>query len=277
MTWARLMWSQQIIIDYVIYVITPRKQPAHYILTTPTGYYCVTQMYVRMYGIGTNQILQHPMENVFFTCQLDAPTWQRIVNWLIMLYNDANGNKLDTFLGHWKHHFNRLKCTLQQHKTPKYCIFYDSNAVMAHSDVITWKPFRLCRERFPFVGNQPSPMDYPHKAAATKNYGIIIVVSQNKLLNMQSGCPWFETTRCVWWYGPLTRYVILRVAGNVFPPSRVSDPDMYHGTCVTHVPCCMAGWLTSSFLRFRWWGKRSRNSRRIRNPQFYVCGKRPIR
>ena len=36
-------------------------------------------------------------------------------------------------------------------------------------------------------------------------------------------------------------------AGNVFPRRRfqrkplVSDPDMHHGTCVTHVPWCMSG------------------------------------
>ena len=34
---------------------------------------------------------------------------------------------------------------------------------------------------------------------------------------------------------------------------RVSDPDMYHGTCVTHVPWCMPGSLTSGFLWNRWW------------------------
>ena len=39
-------------------------------------------------------------------------------------------------------------------------------------------------------------------------------------------------------------------AGNVFPCHRlqrkplVSDPDMHHGTCVTHVPWCMSGSLT---------------------------------
>ena len=39
-------------------------------------------------------------------------------------------------------------------------------------------------------------------------------------------------------------------AGNVFPRHRlqrkplVSDPGMYHGTCVTHVPWCMSGSLT---------------------------------
>ena len=38
-------------------------------------------------------------------------------------------------------------------------------------------------------------------------------------------------------------------AGNVFPRGRlqrkllVSDPDMHHGTCVTHVPWCMLGSL----------------------------------
>ena len=43
-------------------------------------------------------------------------------------------------------------------------------------------------------------------------------------------------------HGPLTRYVKLRVAhtpgmpGTFSPPPRVSDPDMHHGTCVTHVP-----------------------------------------
>ena len=51
--------------------------------------------------------------------------------------------------------------------------------------------------------------------------------------------------------GPLTRHVNLRVAhapGMFSPPTRVSDPDMHHGTCVTHVPQCMPGSLTSGFL-----------------------------
>ena len=60
------------------------------------------------------------------------------------------------------------------------------------------------------------------------------------------------------------------------PPPRVSDPDMHHGTCVTHVPWCMPGSLTSSFLLNQWRGKRSRHSRRMRNPQLYLSGKRPI-
>ena len=38
-----------------------------------------------------------------------------------------------------------------------------------------------------------------------------------------------------------------------------------------------AGSLTSGFLWSRWRGKRSRHSRRMRNPQFHVSGKRPMR
>ena len=67
-------------------------------------------------------------------------------------------------------------------------------------------------------------------------------------------------------------------AGNVFfRPSMVSDLDMHHGTCVAHVPWCMPGSSTSGFLWSRWRGKRSRHSRRKRNPQFDVSGyKRPM-
>ena len=83
-------------------------------------------------------------------------------------------------------------------------------------------------------------------------------------------------------HGPLSRYAKLLVAHapgmaeTFFPRSRVSDLDMHHGPCVTHVPWCMAGSLTSGFLRSQWWGKRSRHSRRMRNPQFCVSGKRSI-
>ena len=83
-------------------------------------------------------------------------------------------------------------------------------------------------------------------------------------------------------HGPLTRYANLRVAhtpgmpGTFSPPPRLSDPYMRHGTCVTHVPRCMLGSLTSGFLWSGWQGKRSRHSRRMRNPQFSVSDKRPI-
>ena len=64
-------------------------------------------------------------------------------------------------------------------------------------------------------------------------------------------------------------------AGNVFR-ARVSDPDMHHGTCVTHVPWCMPESLTSGFLWSRWRGKRSRLFRIMRNPQLCVSGKRSV-
>ena len=52
----------------------------------------------------------------------------------------------------------------------------------------------------------------------------------------------------------------------------VSDPGMHHGTWVTHVPWCMSGSLNHGGG-----GKRSRHSRRMRNSQFYVSGKRPMK
>ena len=64
--------------------------------------------------------------------------------------------------------------------------------------------------------------------------------------------------------------------GTFFPPLRVSDPDMHLGTCITYVPLCMPGSLTGGFLWSWWRGKRSRHSRRMRNPQFYVSGNRPM-
>ena len=83
-------------------------------------------------------------------------------------------------------------------------------------------------------------------------------------------------------HGPLTRYVKSRVAhapgipGTFSPPPQVNDPDMHHGACVTHVPWCMLVLLTRGFLWRRWWGKRSQDSWRIRNAQFYVSDKRPM-
>ena len=83
-----------------------------------------------------------------------------------------------------------------------------------------------------------------------------------------------------WWASCQIRK--LRVAhapgmpGTLSPPTRVRDPDMHHGTCVTHVPWCMPGSLTSGFIWSRWRGKRSRHSRRMHNPQFCVPGKRPM-
>ena len=82
--------------------------------------------------------------------------------------------------------------------------------------------------------------------------------------------------------GPLTRCIKLRVAhapgmpGTFSPPTRVSDPDMHHGTCVTHVPWCMPGLLTSGFLWNRWRGKRSRHSWCMCNPKSCVSGKRSM-
>ena len=83
-------------------------------------------------------------------------------------------------------------------------------------------------------------------------------------------------------YGPLARYEKLWAAhalgmpGTLSPPPRVSDPDMHHGTCATHVSWCMPWSLTSCFIWSRWRGKGSRHSPRMRIPQFYVSGERAM-
>ena len=64
--------------------------------------------------------------------------------------------------------------------------------------------------------------------------------------------------------------------GTFFPPPWISNPDMDHRACVTHVPWSMPGSLTSSFLWSWWRGKRPRHSWRMRIPQFFVSGKRPM-
>ena len=83
-------------------------------------------------------------------------------------------------------------------------------------------------------------------------------------------------------HGPLARYVKLRVAhapgmpGTFSPSSRVSDPDMHHGTCVTHVPWCMSGSLTSGFLWSRWRGKTFPAFPAHAQPAMLLSGKRPM-
>ena len=76
---------------------------------------------------------------------------------------------------------------------------------------------------------------------------------------------------------PLARYVKLWVAhapgmpGTFSPTPRVSDTDMHHGLCVTHVPWCTNGYFCSL-----WRGNRSQHYRRMHSPQFYVSSKRPM-
>ena len=88
------------------------------------------------------------------------------------------------------------------------------------------------------------------------------------LNNMENCCKWKMQQR----YGLLVRLVKLPVAhapgmpGTFSAPQWVRDPDMHHGTGVTHVPWCMPGSLTSGFFWSGWRGKRSRLSRRMRNP-----------
>ena len=92
----------------------------------------------------------------------------------------------------------------------------------------------------------------------------VIAVSKTTLKDVtslpnESMCLLPDTSNC--------RLQMRRECRERFPLSpRVSDPDIHHGTCVTQVPWCMPGSLTSGFLLSRWRGKRSRHSQPMRNP-----------
>ena len=144
---------------------------------------------------------------------------------------------------------------------------------MARNDIIgKLRPRVSLREKFTRLGEQPTILDLSY---LFKVYSKGQIRERTLFETCNEGL--FKAA-----YGPLTRYVKLRdahvpgMSGRFPPPTRVSDPDMHHGTCVTHVPWCMPGSLPSGFLWSRWWGKRSQHSRRMRKPQFYVSGKRPV-
>ena len=64
--------------------------------------------------------------------------------------------------------------------------------------------------------------------------------------------------------------------GTFSPPLRVSDPNMQHGTCVTHVPWCMPGSQSNGFLWRRLRGKRFRHSRACVIHTFAYLARSPL-
>ena len=89
---------------------------------------------------------------------------------------------------------------------------------------------------------------YVHQLAMV----MIYLVGCEIRLDFMSECPVCNNNMGISRHGPLTRYVKFRVAHapgcrERFPRHRVqrkplvSDHDMHHDTCVTHVPWCMPG------------------------------------
>ena len=78
---------------------------------------------------------------------------------------------------------------------------------------------------------------------------------QRHLMILSRGSWGHLISRVLLGHGPLARYVKLRVAhapgmpGTFSPPLPVSDPDMHHGTCITHMPRCMPGSLNVVFFK----------------------------
>ena len=114
-------------------------------------------------------------------------------------------------------------------------------------DHVIWTLFTLCCI---LIGIDT---DYKH---ITQGYVIAVRATKRLPMCHWSNPGWNELIK-----GPLARYVKLGVAhapgmpGTFSPPTLVRDPDMHHGTCVTHVSWCMPGSLTGGFLWSRWRGK----------------------
>ena len=82
--------------------------------------------------------------------------------------------------------------------------------------------------------------------------------------------------------GPLTRYVKLWIAHALGVPGRFSPPTTSKETLAQHAQHASRhvrhahALMHVGIANLRWPGKRSWHSRHMRNPQFYVSGKRPI-
>ena len=99
----------------------------------------------------------------------------------------------------------------------------------------------------------------------------------NCALWLSNNWNWYLWHLSFWLRHKQQKYGLWKVTSILrYPPPQVSYPYMHHGTCVTQVPWCMPGSLTSSFFWSQRLGKRSRHSRSIRNPSFFVSSKRPM-
>ena len=169
-------------------------------------------------------------------------------------------------------------------------IFWHSPVGNFHDDVIKWKHFpRYWR----FVcGIHRSPVNSRHKGQwrGTLMFSLICAWINGWVNNREAGdlrrhrayydvtvlignnqdfCPWcdFEnysfkiaavSLRGQWAFCQIRKIAGVHAPGmpGTFSSSlQVSDLDMHHGTCVTHVPWCMPGSLTSGFLWNRRRGK----------------------
>ena len=87
-------------------------------------------------------------------------------------------------------------------------------------------------------------------------YDLFVVYGRTPCKTM-CGCSFPSAAVHIWASWQIRKIVGCSCAGNagsVSPTPRVSDLDMHHGTCVTHVPWCIPGSPTSGFLWSPWRG-----------------------
>ena len=152
-----------------------------------------------------------------------------------------------------------------------YCIPLAS--CVPHDDVIKWKHFP---RYWPFVrGIHRSPVTSPHKGLWHRALMLSLIcvwinggVNNREAGDLRRHHAHFDVIVMIlsfWLVIPMSNMTIplpwascqiRKIAGahapgmpgTFSPSSQVRDPDMHYGTCVTHVPWCMPGSLTSGFL-----------------------------
>ena len=188
--------------------------------------------------------------------------------------------------------------TLTRSSKTRYCRKH--TIIQTHDDVIKWKHFP---RYWPIVrGIHRSPVNSPHEGQwrgalvfslicvwindwvnnreagglrrYQAHYDVIVIQSQTTLWNQER----HRISQC----GSLTRYVKLRVEqapgmpGTFSPPPTSKETAGYrYRHASRHVRDARAV-MHVGIANPRWRGKRSRHSRRMRNTQFYVSGKRPM-
>ena len=200
----------------------------------------------------------------------------------IRIWNIINLRKIDVYKNRslffilafkYVYRFRDTKITTQQHR---YASKPQNDADNHYDARFVIPQFGIWFARF-------SSTVYTNQFIAWYNFGIlpyVVWLKATRSICAFSGLYIDSLYRGI--HGPLARYVKLQIAhapempGTFSKPLRVSDPDPHHDMCVTHVQWCMPGSLTSGFLWSWLRGKCPRHSWCMRNPPFYVSGKRPI-
>ena len=139
--------------------------------------------------------------------------------------------------------------------------------------------FSFKRELFPWMvslesfGNGPRHFNY-YRYLVDRGRADRMALYVSNAVPIQG---WTNEDSIPWASWQIRKHSGCRECSECFPNHcKLAIPACIMAPAVTYVPWCMPGSLSRGFLWRRRCGKRTRHSRRMRNPQFYVSGKRPM-